>query len=484
MSMTPTLTSILSIIMIAALAFSGTNCASTRPPGSESETDTPFMIRQLSMVSDWLRSVYSVLVQKPNSGPKADCQAPRRPGRVYLARHGMEWSRVTSNSPTTWANFTASKLTIKTSSTGGVLVTYFGSHASRVSPGSAFQSRFLVGLSPTFQDSWGAFHLDGEKGAAGINNWPFCYAQMHDLPKNQNSATVQLQTKSTPIHVNGGGLMAAAFPPPAYLSSIRSVCTSGLSNQNTYANLVHTTVVHADKALLIMAANGRITGSGRDGNISITFTVDGVSPTRKNGKNFGYYFASGAATGSSFIPMSLYQLAVVGRGTHTVKIEGVGSPFELSYVTSQVAVIPIANVKFKTVSGDWEYRTQGRVTIPLITARVTVTVNSILVISTAFSAYGLCPSSSTYFQFNVDGKRVYPSSSHSPSHQLGAWYEQYTRSATSEALPTPGSLLAFTRVKKGEHRVELMNYNEGGCRYKLTGAALQVGVVPEVYLDG
>ena len=47
--------------------------------------------------------------------------------------------------------------------------------------------------------------------------------------------------------------------------------------------------------------------------------------------------------------------------------------------------------------------------------------------------------------------------------------------------PTPGSLLAFARVKKGNHRVELVNDNEGPCGYKTKGAVLQVAVVPDTY---
>ena len=439
-------------------------------PAAVSRQSTPAMINQLGEVKDWLNRLHSVLAEDPQMTSSKPC--PCR--KVQLGREPIDtpWGRPAASSATSWANFTPSSITIDTSS-GGVLVTFFGGHFTR--PAKSFQARFLYDNSTAFQDSWGAFYIDA--GSVGL--WrPFCFSQMYKLPKDRPQLGVQLQTKSSSITINGGGLMAAAFPPPAFLSSIRASSATGSSNQSPYSSLAHTIEVHSNKALLIMAANGRIRGRG-SGNTSLSYTVDGVSPVDGRSKNFGHYFVASSTTGSNFIPMGLYQLAEVSRGTHTVQLEGSGSPFDLNYVTSQITTIPISDVQLRTVTADWEIDTTTSVPKPLITAEVFAKSDSILVVSSTFRLHSSCRHQA-FLQFNVDGKHLYASTSH-PGLQLGTWYEHQSASLTSGS-PIPGSLLTFARVGKGKHSVQLVSFNYGGwCPYKITGAALQVGAVPEYF---
>ena len=433
---------------------------------------TPAMINQLGEVRDWLNRLHSVLTEDPHITEHRSCT----PRKVQLARQPSDtpWSWTSANSAKSWANFTPSYITMDTPP-GGVLVTFYGGHVTR--PATSFQARFLFNDSTAFQDSWGAFYID----AGSVGHWrPFCFSQMYKLPKDRPQLGIQLQTKSSSITINGGGLMAAAFPPPAFLSSIRALSATGSSNQSPYSNLVHTIEVQSNKALLIMAANGRIRGQG-SGSTSFSYTVDDVSPVDGRSKNFGHYFVTSSSTGSSFIPMGLYQLAEVSRGTHTVQLEGSGSSFDLNYVTSQITTIPISDVRLTTVTADWEIHTAGKfVAKPLITAEVFAKSDSILVVSSTFRVHSSC-THLAYHQFNVDGKRLYASTHHSANHQLGTWYEHLTPSLISR-VPTPGSMLAFARVGKGKHSVQLVSFNYGGsCSYKTTGAVLQVGVVPEEY---
>ena len=118
-----------------------------------------------------------------------------------------------------------------------------------------------------------------------------------------------------------------------------------------------------------MGANGRIKGKG-SGNTTLTYTVDGESPTDCQGKNFGSYFVTTSSTGSDFISMGLYQLAEVSKGTHTVQLEGFGSSFDLNYVTSQITTIPVTAIQYKRVSAEWEIETKGAISKSLLTANV------------------------------------------------------------------------------------------------------------------
>ena len=180
---------------------------------------------------------------------------------------------------------------------------------------------------------------------------------MYDILRNRPQAEIHMQTKSSSVYINGGGVMAAVFPPPAFVSSLRASSATGASNQSPYSNLVHTVDIRSDRALLIMAANGRIKGKG-SGNTTLTYTVDGESPTDCQGKNYGSYFATSESTGTDFIPMGLYQLAEVSKGTHTVQLEGFGSSFDLNYVTSQITAIPVTAIQYKRVSAEWGDRDQ------------------------------------------------------------------------------------------------------------------------------
>ena len=430
--------------------------------------------QQRTVMGEWLHRLHSLLVP----GLDATTFQSRGPNKVQLVRQPFDiaWSFKTSATLTSWANYTPSKVTIDTPS-GGALVAFFGAHLRGVQPFSSIQARFLFNDTTAFENSWGAFYVD--EGSIGI--WrPICFAQMYALPTAADRQTieVQLQTKSSTVTINGGGLMAAAFPPPAFLSSIRALSATGSSNQSPYSNLVHTIEVHSNKAILIMAANGRITGRGLE-NTSLTYTVNGVSPAYGRGKSFGHYFVSHSSTESNFIPMGLYQLAEVSRGTHTVQLEGSGSPFDLNYVTSQITTIPISDVQLRTVTADWEVETPKRSKKSLIAAEFVTRSGSVLIITATFSAYSTCIRQGTY-QFDVDGKRLYETVHHTENHQLGVWGEA-SGSSLSSRVPTPGSSIAFVEVEKGQHLVELVNFNEGVCSFLTQGAVLQVGVVLNEY---
>ena len=79
----------------------------------------------------------------------------------------------------------------------------------------------------------------------------------------------------------------------------------------------------------------------------------------------------------------------------------------------------------------------------------------------------------------MTGDCMAPAIMHSINLRFGVWYERTGSSFRRE--PTLGSLLAFDRVKKGNNRVELVNYSEGSCGFKTKGAVLQVAVVPDTY---
>ena len=123
----------------------------------------------------------------------------------------------------------------------GVLVTAFGGHITR--PKAAIQAKFLINDSTIFDDSWGAFYID----AGSVGRWrPFTFVQMYDILTNRPLAEIHLQTKSSSVYINGG-VMAAVFPPPAFVSSLRASSTTGVSNQSPYSNLVHTVLTFLPK---------------------------------------------------------------------------------------------------------------------------------------------------------------------------------------------------------------------------------------------
>ena len=192
-----------------------------------------------------------------------------------------------------------------------------------------------------------------------------------------------------------------------------------------------------------MAANGRIRGQ-ESGSTSLSYTVDGVFPVDGRSKKFGQFFVMHSSTESNFIPMGLYQLAEVTRGTHTVQLEGSGSPFDLNHVTSQITTVPISDIQLRTVTSDWEIHTPRTSTKPIITAEVFAKSDSILVISTTFAAFGACTRVG-YHQFNLDGKRLFASKHHSQitSWVLGARLRGHHCSPESQLqevrLPLPAS---------------------------------------------
>ena len=210
---------IFALTLLAASVFFSqwTNAAASSSPRNDHEEQqtTPFMIRQLTVMRDWLGRLHSLLVQEKPNVDKATPR-PRAPSKVQLARHGIDWSKSSTNSPASWAKFTPSLVTMDTPSSG-VLVAFFGAHVSRPSASAAFQARYVINGSTAFDGDWGVFYID----AGSMGGWrPFCFSQMYALPRNWRSASIQLQTKSSSVSINGGALFAAVFPPPAFLSSI------------------------------------------------------------------------------------------------------------------------------------------------------------------------------------------------------------------------------------------------------------------------
>ena len=315
---------------------------------------------------------------------------------------------------------------------------------------------------------------------------PLCFAKMYNVSSFKQSVdhAIKLQVSASNAVFNAGVMMqVAAFPPPASLSSIKVEPERSSGQEPNYPNPVHHINVKAKKALLIMSANGQVKGGGVE---YLTYTVDDVAPTSDGdpqGRRFGQYWVTSASTAGGFSPLGLYQLAEVGHGEHTVRLDGDRTLVGLDYVTSQVTTIPIENTQYTTVMGEWELHTNRLTTTVLLTANVDVPSNSTLVITATFTSYVPCDKTVVMYHFNVDGNRLLPSDQADDPYQLqlrgGAWYAgggsmQYTR--------MPGSLLLFAHVTEGEHNVELVNFVEHEtCGAKTEGAVLQVGVVPETY---
>ena len=228
-----------------------------------------------------------------------------------------------------------------------------------------------------------------------------------------------------------------------------------------------------------MAANGRINNSA-EGSTSLTYTVNGFSPTENNGAKFGQFYAENDPKNVGVFPVGLYQLAEVCRGKHTVEFKGYGSPYDLSYVTSQVTVIPDNDVQYKKVTADWEMETPATTTKVLLTAKVATATESVLALSTSFTSYKRCSDklSRGFYQIKVDG--VTPYASADDNDRLGSWSHTLVANSAVTA-PFHGGFLVFARVSPGLHTIELFNVNDAPCRLNTTGAVLQVGIVPQVY---
>ena len=146
------------IITIASVLFSDTECASL---SGDAQLNTPAMIDQMAVMADWLATLHSQLVQQVLQPNVATPRALAFGTEVQLAKEGRDtaWRRKSADSETSWTKVTPSYATINTAS-AGVLVTAFGGHVSR--PKAVFQARILINDSTVFDNSWGAFYIDGE----------------------------------------------------------------------------------------------------------------------------------------------------------------------------------------------------------------------------------------------------------------------------------------------------------------------------------
>ena len=331
---------------------------------------------------------------------------------------------------------------------------------------------------------------------------PISFAQMYQIPKDQNVTEVQLQLKSTERYdgqnISVGGVAAAVFAPPAFLSSLRAGSESGASNQAPrYQNIQHYIDVRTNKALLIMAANGRIKAPHRShsGSMRMMYKVSGgyVSVSPFTWKSYGSVYMSYLSPANGFIPMSLYQIAEVSRGSHFVELEGQDGPFQLDYVTSQVAVIPVDSVCYDVIAAPWLIRTPNGTSKVLVSTTVTVASDSILVMTATFAAYPRCSitysrgrrhvygSSELSYQIKVDSESAFAAGDLS-NDKLGVWYEHHALESQSEMYsPTPGSMLTFARVTPGTHQVDLVLVNSEPCEHETRAAVLEIGTVPEMY---
>ena len=392
-----------------------------------------------------------------------------------------------------YEKYSPSSVTVSAPSQG-VIVASFGGHFSHLSLllTQWFEARFRIGDVAAFDDVWGSFYIDQDN----VSQWrPISYTQMYQLPESMEEYTdteVHLETKTfMNVHVRGAGTMAVAFPPPAFVSSFKADKKVDRSNRAVHVlNFEHTIEFNTDKALLTVAANGQITAAESGGILYfetlLQYSVNLIHSSRFVGlKLWSTYFVNGGSTGTKLIPMNLYQLFEVGTGEHKVRLQGYGEIFELHYATSQVAVIPLSGLMHPvvtTATAEWETElSSSNTTTTLVSAEVFAESDTnVLLMALTFGVKGQC---SAFIQFTIDGKRIYPSA-HSSEHQLGAWYESRSSDSPQPPLqsPTPGSMLSFANVTYGNHRVELVAFNqELACSPTIRGATLQVGVVPGAY---
>ena len=409
--------------------------------------------------------------------------------RVRLVRSGSAFDysgkvNLVNRSETVWENLEESSVTINTSS-GGVLAFSFGAHVSEPPHFSSHKARFLINNRTAFdrEQGWGEFYLNQNDDEPGnrISQRPFSFAQMRDLGEGVQLSEVLLQTRTASMAIDGGGMMVAAFPPPAFLNTIRAKSPDGLSSDSPYQNVIHEIEVTSDKALLVIVTNGRIqiAGRGHREQTSLIYTVNGVYDNTTDGR---YHATRLDGTTERFTPREInfgfYQLREVAKGNHTVQLEGSGTGFPLNIVTSQVMVIPVNEVQYNSRAKVGTLVTPRWSRTDLITVNVVAVSDSVLVIAASFSSFG-CAASSSY-QFYLNRERLFPSL-FSRDNQLGAWREIHSPWGTSWKVESPGSMLAFARVPKGTHLVRLVNRNDGKCGHWTISPALQVGVVPEEY---
>ena len=366
-----------------------------------------------------------------------------------------------------------------------MIVASYGGHISK--PSDMFRARFAVNGEAHVDGSedWGSFFLQEEdffSSGSGhfISFRPFCFAQMFRI-SSKTEAKVDLLTKHSKVKIRDGGAMVAAFPPPASLSTIK--VSFSQEDPLLIKDLGPPHCINAmTKALLIMTFNGKVSNLDQESGGSISFELDDTSPTAhrdddNNVHKFGFYLNDRIDMASEFV--SLTQLAVVENGPHTVQLVGEGPLFAVNEATSQVMIIPANSVQIHTKRTDqWEMTTEVDVTTSLITVELeTKQDNSILVIAASFNARAECDALSnsvSFYEVNVDGKHLYPSI-HNGRSQFGTWYKDRTGDPTHG---THGSMLAFAKLAKGQHSVELSHCNKGMCKYITKGAILQVGVVP------
>ena len=499
------------VMVVLTILPSFTKCAPIMWPPRTSyryqahgQQQVPYMVNQMKAMSNWLGRLHALLNEnapgltsnRPDNGIvtfQTPTTAPRVTSKVQLAMEGWESrSLFTDGNPVSYSRYFDLEVAAPS---GGVVLAFIGAKLDS----EPCEARFAMNGQSVFANTWGDFYTNQQVGSHNLI--PFCFLQMAAVDIT-HSVEVHLQVKLTKpvMSTEGIGMVTAVFPPPAFLSSVRANSESGLSNEEPrYQNLVHTIDITTDNALLIMAANGRINGMSDSGNTSLTYTIEGFSPTRTSDMDFGYYYVrSDSIPLHRSMPMNLYQLAVVERGKHIVQLEGQGSPFEMSYVTSQVTAIPVNQVQYKSAVSEWEVVTDPATSLSSTLADSTYTSNtitsvevqttsrSILVLTTTFHVTS-CANSGGSHLFMINGQRAFPIVLPDGSllqtlekTEQGVWYNKPSPNIPAYA-PAPGSMLHMARVEPGSHMVELVSVNYGPCQMKTTGAILQVGIVPEEY---
>ena len=467
------------------------------------QQQVPYMVNQMQAMSNWLGRLHGLLTETAlppdipavttsasptNSTPKPHVTVDRL---VQLAKQdsGHLWAENShSTDETTWKEFEPSRLVVNTSNlTGGVIVASYGGHISK--PSDMFRARFAVNGEALVTD--GSEELGNFFVRAGDHEGqyrPFCFAQMFIISQ-RIEAKVELQTKLSQVNIRGGGAIVAAFPPPASLSTIKTDFEREDPLVKDLGPLHNINVTAATNALLIMTFNGLVESQEKGG--SLSFEVDGDSPTvlRDDGtqvQRFGLYLNErydGATNKAEFV--SLTQLMIVEDGLHTVRVVGEGPLFDVSDATSQVMIIPTNSAQLHSSvphSPNWDITTGAGAIETLLTVEFeNKQGNNILVIAASFNAHAQCDDGldgQSYYQINVNGKRVYPSTTNDKS-QFGAWHEDRS-GGTREARGVHGSMLAFAKISGDFNKpsIELIHRNTGQCEYITRGAILQVGAVP------
>ena len=146
------------------------------------------------------------------------------------------------------------------------------------------------------------------------------------LQQNRQSASIQLQTKSSSAAIGGGALFAAVFPPPAFLSSIREPYLTRAHTIKVCTLTRHTPLrVTQRKFSSSWLPLDEFEAEKVEVHLYLTLSMASLLLMVET-KTLDIILWPVASTGSNFIPMGLYQLAKVSRGTHTVQLEGSGSP--------------------------------------------------------------------------------------------------------------------------------------------------------------